>query len=192
MSEQARTCVGCKQRDERGALLRLVLAGDPPEVVPDVRRGGAGRGASVHPRRACLDAAVKSGAIRRAFKRELQTDSGQIAAWARDQYQRRIDGLIVSASQSGQAVAGTERVRDAIASRRVCMLIVAGDAAESRSEVMDAAARLGGSCLVHANKSHLGGLFNRDQIAVVAVTDSAIAHALDEASRNAAALVEGI
>ena len=71
------------------------------------------------------------------------------------------------------------------------MLIVADDAAESRSEVMNAAARLGGSCLVHTNKSHLGRLFNRDQIAVVAVTDSAIAHALDEASRNAAALVEG-
>lgn len=191
MAEQERTCVGCKQRAERGALLRLVLAGDPPEVVPDVRRGGAGRGASVHPRRACLDAAVKSGAIRRAFKRELKTDSGQIAAWARDQYQRRIDGLIVAASRSGRAVAGTERVREAIASRRVCMLIVADDAAESRSEVLDAAVRLGGSCLVHADKSHLGRLFDRDQIAVVAVTDSAIARALDEASRNAAALVEG-
>lgn len=191
MSEQARTCVGCKQRDERGALLRLVLAGDPPEVVPDVRRGGAGRGASVHPRRACLEAAVKSGAIRRAFKRELNTDSGQIATWARDQYQRRIDGLIVAASRSGQAVAGTERVRDAIASRKVCMLIVADDAAASGNEVRDAAARLGGSCLVHGDKNHLGRLFNRDQIAVVAVTDPALAHALDEASRNAAALVEG-
>lgn len=191
MAEQERTCVGCKKRDERGALLRLVLAGDPPAVVPDVRRGGAGRGASVHPSRACLEAAVKSGAIRRAFKRELQTDSGQIAAWARDQYKRRIDGLLVAASRSGQAVAGTERVREAIASRRVCMLIVADDAAESRSEVLDAATRLGGSCLVHADKSHLGRLFNRDQIAVVAVTDSAIARALDEASRNAAALVEG-
>ena len=32
---------------------------------------------------------------------------------------------------------------------------------------------------------------DRDQIAMVAVTDQAIAHALDEASRNAAALVEG-
>lgn len=191
MGEQERTCVGCKQRAERGALLRLVLAGDPPEVVPDVRRGGAGRGASVHPRRACLDAAVKSGAIRRAFKRELHTDSGQIAAWAREQYQRRIDGLIVAASRSGQAVAGTERVREAIASRRICMLIVADDAAESRNDVLDAASRLGGSCLVHADKSHLGRLFNRDQIAVVAVTDSAIADALTEASRNAAALVEG-
>jgi predicted RNA-binding protein YlxR (DUF448 family)/ribosomal protein L30E len=191
MAEQERTCVGCKQRDERGALLRLVLAGDPPAVVPDVRRGGAGRGASVHPSRACLEAAVKSGAIRRAFKRELNTDSAQIATWARDQYRRRIDGLIVAASRSGQAVAGAERVQQAIASRKVCMLIVADDAAESRSEVLDAASRLGGSCLVHADKSHLGRLFNRDQIAVVAVTDPAIARALEEASRNAAALVEG-
>jgi len=99
--------------------------------------------------------------------------------------------LIVAASRSGQAVAGSERVRAAIASRKVCMLIVADDAAESRSEVLEAASRLGGSCLVHADKSHLGRLFNREQIAVVAVTDSAIAHALDEASRNAAALVEG-
>lgn len=183
--------MGCRQRAERGALLRLVLAGDPPEVVPDVRRGGAGRGASVHPKRACLDAAVKSGAIRRAFKRELATDSAKIAAWAREQYRRRIDGLIVAASRSGQAVAGAERVREAIASRKVCMLIVADDAAESSDEVRDAASRLGGSCLVYADKSHLGRLFNRELIAVVAVTDPAIAHALDEASRNSAALVEG-
>ena len=183
--------MGCKQRAERGALLRLVLAGDPLEVVPDVRRGGAGRGASVHPSRACLDAAVKSGAIRRAFKRELNTDSGKIAAWARDQYKRRIDGLIVAASRSGQAVVGTERVQEAVASRKVCMLIVADDAAESRNEVREAATRLGGSCLVYADKSHLGRLFNRDQIAVIAVTDPALAHALEEASRNAAALVEG-
>lgn len=190
MSESVRTCVGCKQRDEREALLRLVLAGDPLEVVPDVRRGGAGRGASVHPRRACLDAAVKSGALRRAFKRELSTDSGQLAKWAREQYERRIDGLIVSATGGGQAVAGTERVREAMARKKISMLIVASDAAESRNDVLEAGRRLGGSCLVHANKSHLGRLLGRDEIAIVAVTDPAIAHALDEASRNAAALVE--
>jgi predicted RNA-binding protein YlxR (DUF448 family)/ribosomal protein L30E len=182
--------VGCRQRDERGALLRLVLAGDPPELVPDVRRGGDGRGASVHPRRTCLDAAVKSGAFRRAFRRELHPDSGQLATWARDQYQRRIDGLISSAARSGNAVAGSERVREAIERRKICMLIVANDAAESRNEVLDAASRLGARCLMHADKSHLGQLFGRDQIALIAVTDTAIAHALEEASRHAAALVE--
>ncbi len=190
MAEPERTCVGCRQRDERGALLRLVLAGDPPELVPDVRHSGNGRGASVHPRRTCLDAAVKSGAFRRAFKRELHPDSNQLATWAHDQYYRRMDGLIAAAGRSGNAVAGAERVREAVERRKVCMLIVASDAAESRNEVLDAATRLGARCLVHADKSHLGRLFGRDQIAVVAVTDSAIASAIEEASRNLAALAE--
>src|SRR4051794_9070694 len=132
-----RTCVGCRQTDERAALLRFVLAGDPPQIVPDLPRRAGGRGVSVHPRRPCLDAAVRNGALRRAFKTELPAlNADDLARWAGGQYARRLDGLLHAAYRSGHAVIGTERVRDAIASRRAALLVVAGDASEQRQDMM--------------------------------------------------------
>ncbi|WP_297104374.1 YlxR family protein [Tessaracoccus sp.] len=58
-----RTCIGCRARDEQGALLRLVRRGDV--VVDGTRPRLSGRGAYVHA--GCLDLAVKRQAIRRAF-----------------------------------------------------------------------------------------------------------------------------
>src|SRR4051795_10568760 len=93
-----RTCVGCRQTDERAALLRFVLAGDPPQIVPDLPRRAGGRGVSVHPRRPCLDAAVRNGALRRAFKTELPAlNAEDLARWASGQYARRLDGLLHAA-----------------------------------------------------------------------------------------------
>ncbi|MFP3713589.1 YlxR family protein [Puerhibacterium sp. TATVAM-FAB25] len=73
-----RTCVGCRERDLRSALLRLVLApattappSSPeggPAVVVDERKALPGRGAWLHPDRACLDLAVRRRAVPRALR----------------------------------------------------------------------------------------------------------------------------
>jgi predicted RNA-binding protein YlxR (DUF448 family)/ribosomal protein L7Ae-like RNA K-turn-binding protein len=189
--EIARTCVGCRQRDDRGALLRFVVAGDPPQAVPDVSRRATGRGASVHPRRRCIDAAVRSGALRRALRAELVTNADELVLWASGQYGRRVDGLLTAAYRSGAAVIGTERVRDVIAAKRAAVLVVAGDATENRQELMRAAERLGGSCLVHGDKASLGRLFGRETVAVVAIVDRDIATELQNAARCAAEIAGG-
>jgi predicted RNA-binding protein YlxR (DUF448 family) len=73
-----RTCVGCRERDLRSALLRLVLApattaspsspeGGGRAVVVDERKALPGRGAWLHPARACLDLAVRRRAVPRAL-----------------------------------------------------------------------------------------------------------------------------
>jgi predicted RNA-binding protein YlxR (DUF448 family)/ribosomal protein L7Ae-like RNA K-turn-binding protein len=183
-----RTCVGCRQSDDRTALLRLVLAGDPPQLVPDVSRRGGGRGVSVHPRRRCLDAAVRSGALRRGLRTQESADAAQLAGWASGQYRRRMDGLLSAAYRSGHAAIGTERVRDAIGRREATLLVVAGDAADNRRDLVEAAQRIGGSCLVHADKASLGKLFGRETVAVVAVSDPLIAEELQRAARCAAQL----
>ena len=69
-----RTCVGCRQRDERDALLRFVLGPDG-QLVPDVGRKLPGRGVSVHPRGACLVAAVRRGGFARGFRRPVDAGS---------------------------------------------------------------------------------------------------------------------
>ena len=138
----------------------------------------------------CLDAAVRNGGLRRAFKRELPAlNADDLARWASGQYARRLDGLLHAAFRSGHAAIGTERVRDAIASRRAALLVVAGDASEQRQELIAAAERLGGHCVLYGDKSGLGRLFGRETVAVVAVTEVNIAEEVQRAARCAALLM---
>jgi predicted RNA-binding protein YlxR (DUF448 family) len=182
--EAVRTCVGCRQRDERTALMRFVLAGDPPQIVPDVARRAGGRGVSVHARRHCLETAVRSGALRRGLKADVPgVNADELARWASGQYARRLNGLLLAAQRGGHAAVGTERVRDAIARRRAALLVVAGDASDAREELMAAAERLGGHCVLFGDKAGLGRLFGRETVAVVAVTDGNIAQEMQRAAR---------
>ncbi|WP_179496425.1 YlxR family protein [Leifsonia sp. AK011] len=64
--EPARTCLGCRSRDNRSALLRLVVR--EGHVVPDPSGSLDGRGAWVHPTLDCVDAADKRRAWSRAFR----------------------------------------------------------------------------------------------------------------------------
>jgi predicted RNA-binding protein YlxR (DUF448 family) len=62
-----RTCIGCKQREVKSALLRLAVAGDL--MVPDPGARLPGRGAYLHPSQRCFELAQR----RRAFARALRT-----------------------------------------------------------------------------------------------------------------------
>ncbi|MCL1870712.1 MAG: YlxR family protein [Promicromonosporaceae bacterium] len=78
-----RTCVGCRERDLRSALLRLVLvpdatAGASPRVVVDVRKALPGRGAWVHPSTACLDLAARRRAVPRALRVTVPLDLAEV------------------------------------------------------------------------------------------------------------------
>ncbi|MFT3798600.1 YlxR family protein [Microbacterium sp.] len=64
--EPVRTCVGCRARTPRSALLRVVAQGG--ELVPDEKAVLPGRGAWVHDTDACVDLAIR----RRAFGRALR------------------------------------------------------------------------------------------------------------------------
>jgi ribosomal protein L7Ae-like RNA K-turn-binding protein len=101
-----------------------------------------------------------------------------------------MDGLLTAAYRAGKAVVGTERVREAIERRQARLLVVAQDAGDNRQEMKRMAERLGGNCIVHAHKHHLGSLFGRGEIAVVAITDPDIAEELQIAARCALDLAE--
>ncbi|HOA86511.1 MAG: YlxR family protein [Microbacteriaceae bacterium] len=64
--EPVRTCVGCRTRASRAALCRAVAIDSL--LVFDEGASMPGRGAWVHPTRACVDAAI----TRRAFVRALR------------------------------------------------------------------------------------------------------------------------
>ena len=78
-----RTCVGCRSRDAKPALLRVVVVDGALAVDPAGRLPG--RGASVHPDLACVDLADR----RRAFPRALKVPGPLDVAPVREHVQSR-------------------------------------------------------------------------------------------------------
>ena len=61
-----RSCVGCREVAAQATLVRFATVDGV--VVPDPSRRLSGRGAWLHPRRECFDAAVSRKAFHRAFR----------------------------------------------------------------------------------------------------------------------------
>ena len=68
--EPVRTCVGCRAKDRKGALLRVVRAGEGMVRVDPIG-SAVGRGAHVHRNLACIDAAFRRGGLARALRTGL-------------------------------------------------------------------------------------------------------------------------
>ena len=88
----ARTCVGCRRRDVRSALLRVVAERDDTGehiigVVVDQRLRLPGRGAWLHPTPECLDLAVRLKAFGRALRVKALLEVAAVGAYieAREQ-----------------------------------------------------------------------------------------------------------
>ena len=88
----ARTCLGCRSRAPRSALLRVVARDG--RAVPDPSASLPGRGAWVHPPLHCVESAVKRRAFGRALKTEVSTAEDVLAAIGhhdREQADRTMD-----------------------------------------------------------------------------------------------------
>ncbi len=188
-SESVRTCAGCRARDARAALLRFVESPDGV-LIADVKHVLPGRGVSVHPKRACVEAAVTRGGFARALRHEVTVDWRELARDAADQIRRRAMGLVVAAWRSRQAAVGTDAVRDAMRSGKVELLVVAADAAGRRDELEAAAKALGRACVVAGTKEELGRLLGRGDVGVLAILHSGIADELSRALGRATELSE--
>ena len=64
-----RTCIACREVNEKKALIRVVKS--PEGVSIDLTGRKSGRGAYVHDTRECWEKALKRGALSRALKTEL-------------------------------------------------------------------------------------------------------------------------
>jgi predicted RNA-binding protein YlxR (DUF448 family) len=81
--EPQRTCVGCRERDDRSVLLRMVAAGVDGNwaVIPDPDHQRGGRGASLHLDTACLERAIRRRVFSRAFRRKGTPDLTALRAY---------------------------------------------------------------------------------------------------------------
>lgn len=186
-----RTCIGCRVSDSREGLLRLALSGSPPQVQPDLERRLGGRGASIHPRRACFTAAVKRGAFKRAWMRGVAVTLDPLVSRTLEQYRRRIEKLLLSARRNNSIAVRIDAVRQAIQMRQAELLVVAEDAAESVSNPQERSGQLDRRIMFFGTEESLGRLFGDGATAVVALIDRANARELTRAAECMAALAEG-
>lgn len=187
--DPTRTCVGCRKHDAKEALLRFAVAPSGDALAPDVMQKLGGRGVSVHPTRACVKAAV-SGGFARSLRHAVNVSFDELVQQSIAQYERRAEGLIVSAHKARLLKVGTDAVRESMNLGTAEALVVAMDAAGRREDLEAQAEALGRRCVVFGTKVMLGGLLGREEVGVLTVLDTGIASALVDAVMCAAALRE--
>ena len=108
----ARTCVGCRRRDVRSALLRVVAEwNDTGEhvarVVPDPRLRLPGRGAWLHPTPECLDLAVRRKAFGRALRVKAFLEVAAVSAYigALQQFAADEQSVVTAVSSTPESAA---------------------------------------------------------------------------------------
>ena len=114
----ARTCVGCRRRDVRSALLRVVAEwNDTGErlarVVVDLRLRLPGRGAWLHPTPECLELALRRKAFGRALRVKVLLDVSALSEYieAHEQVVVTVTGSTPepAAQQVPETESGSER-----------------------------------------------------------------------------------
>ena len=76
--EQVRTCVGCRQREPRKSLIRVVLVNS--KLTVDSEKKLPGRGAWLHAKTDCLQLALNRKAFGRALKQQFESDDQVLAS----------------------------------------------------------------------------------------------------------------
>ena len=109
----ARTCVGCRRRDVRSALLRVVAEwNDTGErfarVVVDPRLRLSGRGAWLHPTPECLDLALRRKAFGRALRVKVLLDVSALSEYVEAHEQSVVTAASSTPEPAAQQVPETE------------------------------------------------------------------------------------
>ena len=187
--DHTRTCVGCRAATDPAELVRVVA--DPSgRVALDARGRLGGRGAWVHPTRACVANMVKRHAAERSLKVEVQRDLdvGKILGELRAALARKADSLIVVASRARAVAVGADAVADALEKTRVPLVLVAKDAGQVAAALADAGKGGGARVARYATKMELGRLFGRGEVALLALLDGRIASEMNSTLDRLAAL----
>lgn len=161
-----RRCIVTGALADRAALLRFVVAPDG-EVVPDIEARLPGRGLWLLPRRDIVERAAAKRLFARAARRAITTPPG-LADRAEALLARRCGDTLGLARRAGLAVAGFERVGEAVRAGRVGLLISALDAAEAGRRRLAAQAD-GVAAAAALTAAELGAAFGRDRVVHVAI-----------------------
>jgi predicted RNA-binding protein YlxR (DUF448 family) len=163
--------VACREEADRDELIRLVLSPDGKLVV-DYRGKLPGRGAWVHPSRACVESLEqKPGPLARAFSQSVDA-SGLLAAIRGQVEAAVLDGLSLAAA-AGALFGGHDVLSQAIREGRVVEIVVASDASvRTLSELRAIAGEEMAFTPVPLGKEALGNRIGRGARAALGVAAS--------------------
>lgn len=171
-----RSCILTRQTLPREEMLRFVLS-PSGEVVFDLKATLPGRGAWLAPAPGAVEEAVKRRAFNRAFKAQARVPDDLPAQVERQLKQAAISALSLT-RKAGEAVAGFEKVREAIRAGEVAVLLEAADgAADGRGKLLRLlrAARAEAPVLMVLDSAELGLAFGRERVIHAAMKPGGLA-----------------
>src|SRR5277367_2655306 len=161
-----RRCIATGEIADSARLLRFVV-GPSGDIVPDVAADLPGRGLWLTPRREILERALAKRLFARAARRPVTLPPG-LADRVESLLAQRCCDAIGLARRSGLAVAGFEKVGEAVRAGRVALLLAALDGAEGgRNKVRALGRDLPLAAVL--TSAEMGGLFGRDHVVHVAL-----------------------
>ena len=161
-----RRCLVTGETGERTLLLRFVV-GPAGEIVPDLAARLPGRGLWLTARRDIVDRAVAKRLFARAARRPVSVSPGLADRLEALLAQRCVEAVGL-ARRAGLAVAGFEKVREAVRTGKCALLLAALDGAEGGRRKLAALAR-DLPLAVALSAAELGGAFGREQVVQAAV-----------------------
>lgn len=161
-----RRCIATGEVHDRVRLVRFVVAPDGT-VVPDVDERLPGRGLWLLPRRDIVNRAAAKRVFARAARRQVSVPA-DLADRLENLLARRCVDSLGLARRAGLAVAGFDRVCDAVRHGRAALLLCARDGAAGGRQKLAALGR-DLPCAETLTAAELGSAFGRDRIVHVAV-----------------------
>jgi uncharacterized protein len=161
-----RRCIVTGEVRDRAELLRFVIGPDGA-VVPDIDERLPGRGLWLTPRRDIVERAVAKRMFARAARRPVAAPP-ELADRIESLLARRCSDWLGLARRAGLAVAGFDRVSEAVRHGRAALLLCALDGADAGRRKLAALGRDVPSASVLTGVE-LGAAFGRDRIVHAAI-----------------------
>ena len=159
--EPERRCIATGEVQPKRGLIRFGIAPDGV-ITPDILEKLPGRGIWVAAERDALELAVKKGLFARSAKQAVTVPDDLIDTVEMLLARRVTDGLSL-ARKSGRAIAGYEKVRDALGKEEVRILFQASDGSERGKTKLHAPGGRG-SYFEVLTASELGLSFGRERV----------------------------
>lgn len=173
--ESQRRCIVTGESADRARLLRFVVGPDDT-IVPDVEARLPGRGLWLTPRRDIVERALAKRIFARAARRQVKVPP-DLADRVEGLLARRCGEDLGLARRAGLAVAGFDRVSEAIRGGRAGLLLSALDGATAgRDRLAAQGSRLMSASVLTA--AELGAAFGRERIVHAAVAGGSLCRRL--------------
>lgn len=183
-----RRCIATGEVRPKSELIRFV-AGPEMQIVPDIMGRLPGRGIWVKADRAAMEKAIKKRLFSRGAKAQVQLPEDLL-----DQVERlllgRVTSLLALARKAGDAIAGYEKVKGALLTESVSVLVQASDGSErgkSKLRPPDGNNSFIG-CLT---SNELGLAFGRDHVIHAALTAGGLTTRIVEDAARLTGLRDG-